>query len=125
MGQNFALNMASHGFSVSVSNRSPEKVDATVARAKEEGDLPLRGFKDPKSFVDSLSKPRKIVLLVQAGAAVDATIATLSELLEVSLSYDTIALRPLVLIGARANVGRLCNSSNHPHAFGPSLLCLQ
>lgn len=83
MGQNFALNMASHGFSVSVSNRSPEKVDATVARAKEEGDLPLTGYKDPKSFVESLSKPRKIVLLVQAGAAVDATIATLSELLEV------------------------------------------
>eukprot|EP00904_Undaria_pinnatifida_P004644 jgi/Undpi1/14180/HiC_scaffold_9.g03829.m1 len=82
MGQNFALNMASHGFSVSVSNRSPEKVDATVARAKEEGDLPLTGYKDPKSFVESLSKPRKIVLLVQAGAAVDATIATLSELLE-------------------------------------------
>ena len=85
MGQNFALNMASHGFTVSVSNRSPEKVDATVARAKEEGDLPLKGYKDPKSFVDSLSKPRKIILLVQAGAAVDATIATLSELLEVSL----------------------------------------
>lgn len=70
---------------MSVSNRSPEKVDATVARAKEEGDLPLKGYKDPKSFVESLSKPRKIVLLVQAGKAVDATIATLSELLEVSV----------------------------------------
>lgn len=85
MGQNFALNMASHGFTVSVCNRSPEKVDATVARAKEEGDLPLKGFKDPKEFIESLSKPRKVTLLVQAGAAVDATIATLSQFMEVGM----------------------------------------
>lgn len=82
MGQNFALNMASHGFSVSVCNRSPAKVDATVDRAKDEGDLPLKGFKEPKEFIESLSKPRKVVLLVQAGAAVDATIATLSQFME-------------------------------------------
>ncbi|CAM9698762.1 unnamed protein product [Ascophyllum nodosum] len=82
MGQNFALNMASHGFSVSVSNRSPAKVDATVERAKAEGNLPMKGFKDPKEFVKSLSKPRKVILLVQAGAAVDASIATLSEFME-------------------------------------------
>ena len=82
MGQNFALNMASHGFSVSVCNRSPGKVDATVDRAKDEGDLPLRGYKEPKEFIESLAKPRKVVLLVQAGAAVDATIATLSEFME-------------------------------------------
>lgn len=82
MGQNFALNMASHGFSVSVCNRSPAKVDATVDRAKDEGDLPLKGYKEPKEFIESLSKPRKVVLLVQAGAAVDATIATLSQFME-------------------------------------------
>ena len=92
MGQNFALNMASHGFSVSVSNRSPAKVDATVERAKAEGNLPMKGFKDPKEFVKSLSKPRKVILLVQAGAAVDASIATLSEFMEVSpcLTHSTI-----------------------------------
>lgn len=84
MGQNFALNMACHGFTVSVCNRSPEKVDATVERAKVEGDLPIRGFKDPKEFIESLSKPRKVVLLVQAGKAVDATISVLSELMEAS-----------------------------------------
>ena len=37
MGQNFALNMASKGFAVSVANRSPAKVDTTVMRAKAEG----------------------------------------------------------------------------------------
>jgi 6-phosphogluconate dehydrogenase len=82
MGQNFALNMASHGFKVCVSNRSPSKVDLTVNRAKEEGDLPLIGEKDPKDFIAKLSKPRKVVLLVMAGKPVDDTIDMLSELME-------------------------------------------
>ena len=69
MGQNFALNMAEHGFSVAVCNRSPEKVDATVQRAKAEGNLPLWGFKDPKEFVQAIKKPRRIVILVQVNAA--------------------------------------------------------
>jgi 6-phosphogluconate dehydrogenase len=82
MGQNFALNMAEHGFKVCVANRSPAKVADTVARAKAEGDLPLIGSSSPADFCSKLSKPRKIVILVQAGAAVDATIATLTEFLE-------------------------------------------
>jgi|UniRef100_A0A7S2XQR7 6-phosphogluconate dehydrogenase len=82
MGQNFALNMASHGFKVCVSNRSPSKVDLTVNRAKAEGDLPLIGEKDPKDFIAKLSKPRKVVLLVMAGKPVDDTIDMLSELME-------------------------------------------
>lgn len=82
MGQNFALNMAEHGFKVSVCNRSPAKVDTTVARAKSEGNLPLEGHKEPKEFVDSLSKPRKIVILVMAGKPVDSCIELLSNLME-------------------------------------------
>ena len=82
MGQNFALNMASHGFKVCVCNRSPAKIETTVARAKAEGDLPLIGSDGPADFCAKLSKPRKIVILVQAGKPVDATIATLSEFLE-------------------------------------------
>lgn len=82
MGQNFALNMASKGFKVSVCNRSPEKVDATVERAKQEGVDTLEGHKDPKDFILSLSKPRKVVLLVQAGKPVDSTIKVLSEFME-------------------------------------------
>jgi len=82
MGQNFALNMAEHGFKVAVCNRSPDKVDTTVERAKAEGDLPLVGFKDPKDFVLAIAKPRKIVMLVMAGKPVDATIAKLSEYME-------------------------------------------
>lgn len=82
MGQNFALNMASHGFKVCVGNRSPAKVDLTVQRAKDEGDLPIVGTKSPEEFVKQLSKPRKIIILVMAGKPVDQTIATLSEYLE-------------------------------------------
>jgi len=82
MGQNFALNMASHGFNVVVANRSQPKVDLTVQRAIDEGNLPLTGSRDAQDFVKQLSKPRKIILLVQAGKPVDDTIAVLSGLLE-------------------------------------------
>jgi 6-phosphogluconate dehydrogenase len=83
MGQNFALNMASHGFSVAVCNRSPDKVDVTVKRAENEGKLPLYGFKNIPDFVNSLRRPRKIVILVQAGKPVDETIEKLAEYMEV------------------------------------------
>jgi 6-phosphogluconate dehydrogenase len=82
MGQNFALNMASHGFKVCVSNRSPGKVDTTVKRAEQEGGLPIVGAKGIEEFVSRLSKPRKIVILVQAGKPVDSTISKLSAFME-------------------------------------------
>ena len=85
MGQNFALNVAEHGFKISVCNRSPQKVDECVARAKRElGDKAgnLTGYKDPKEFVQSLAKPRTVMFLVQAGAPVDASIELFKGLLE-------------------------------------------
>jgi 6-phosphogluconate dehydrogenase len=82
MGQNFALNMAEHGFKVCVGNRSHEKVVSTVARAQQEGNLPIVGSDSPADFCAQLAKPRKIVILVQAGKPVDMTIETLSEFLE-------------------------------------------
>ena len=82
MGQNFALNMAEHGFKVCVGNRSQGKVDLTVQRAKDEGNLPLVGAANPEDLVARLKKPRKIVLLVQAGAPVDASISTLAAFMD-------------------------------------------
>lgn len=82
MGQNFALNMASHGFQVVVGNRTHSKVDLTVSRAKAEGNLPLVGSVSHEDFVSKLKKPRKIVVLVMAGKPVDETIASLAEYLE-------------------------------------------
>ncbi|URE02196.1 hypothetical protein MUK42_20582 [Musa troglodytarum] len=82
MGQNLALNIAEKGFPISVYNRTTSKVDETVERAKVEGNLPVYGFHDPASFVNSIQKPRVIIMLVKAGAPVDQTIATLSAHLE-------------------------------------------
>ncbi|KAJ6429714.1 hypothetical protein OIU84_021170 [Salix udensis] len=82
MGQNLALNTAEKGFHISVYNRTTLKVDKTVERAKQEGDLPLYGFHDPESFVKSIQKPRVIIMLVKAGAPVDQTIKTLSIYME-------------------------------------------
>eukprot|EP00245_Coleochaete_scutata_P004055 TRINITY_DN1623_c0_g1_i1.p1 TRINITY_DN1623_c0_g1~~TRINITY_DN1623_c0_g1_i1.p1 ORF type:complete len:567 (-),score=127.77 TRINITY_DN1623_c0_g1_i1:596-2296(-) len=82
MGQNLALNIAEKGFPISVYNRSSSKVDDTVERAKKEGDLPVKGFYDAKEFVNSIQKPRAIIILVKAGKPVDDTIATLSAYLE-------------------------------------------
>eukprot|EP00898_Chlorokybus_atmophyticus_P007808 jgi/Chlat1/8028/Chrsp7S00631 len=79
MGQNLALNIAEKGFQISVYNRSSDKVDDTVRRAGEEGDLPVVGFKDVKAFVESIQRPRAIIILVKAGAPVDATIKLLME----------------------------------------------
>lgn len=75
MGENLVLNMERNGYTVAVYNRSPDKVDAFIngpARGKK-----ITGFKDVKEFVDSLEKPRKVVLLVKAGDPVDMTVAAL------------------------------------------------
>lgn len=81
MGQNLALNIASKGFKVSVFNRSSDKVDTTVTRAQSENLPSLQGFKTLPEFVQSLAVPRKMIILVKAGAPVDETIAQLLPLL--------------------------------------------
>ncbi|WIA12413.1 hypothetical protein OEZ85_012454 [Tetradesmus obliquus] len=83
MGQNLSLNIAEKGFPISVFNRSYEKTEAAVARAQKEGlSDKLRGYKDVKDFVESLEKPRRVILLVQAGAPVDATVDNLCKYME-------------------------------------------
>lgn len=83
MGQNLALNIADHGFPISVYNRSASKTKDTVARAEAEGlSDKLLGYEDMAEFVASLATPRRVIMLVKAGAPVDATIAVLREHLE-------------------------------------------
>ena len=83
MGQNLALNVAEKGFSISVYNRSADKTDKAVARANKEGLAPqFRGFKDLRDFVLSLERPRSVIILVKAGAPVDATIEGLAQFME-------------------------------------------
>eukprot|EP01025_Chloroclados_australasicus_P027031 TRINITY_DN2682_c0_g1_i1.p1 TRINITY_DN2682_c0_g1~~TRINITY_DN2682_c0_g1_i1.p1 ORF type:complete len:568 (+),score=53.71 TRINITY_DN2682_c0_g1_i1:176-1879(+) len=83
MGQNLSLNIAEKDFSISVYNRTYAKTEAAVARAEKEGlQNQLRGFEDLKDFVQSLERPRRIIMLVKAGKPVDSTIEQLQELLE-------------------------------------------
>lgn len=80
MGQNLALNIARKGYSVSAYNRTPEKTKEFVEkRVKEEKIYP---HYDLKSFVESLEKPRKIILMVKAGQPVDEMINELLPYLE-------------------------------------------
>ncbi|KAB1669244.1 hypothetical protein ES319_1Z062200v1, partial [Gossypium barbadense] len=82
MGQNLALNVAEKGFPISVYNRTTSKVDETVQRAQDEGQLPLFGHYTPREFVLSIKRPRSVVILVKAGSPVDQTIAALSDHME-------------------------------------------
>ncbi|MEK3853241.1 NADP-dependent phosphogluconate dehydrogenase [Cytobacillus sp. FSL H8-0458] len=79
MGKNLAMNIESRGYSVSVFNRSREKTDEML---KEVEGRNFKGTYTIEEFVDSLEKPRKIMLMVKAGGPTDATIEQLKPLLD-------------------------------------------
>jgi 6-phosphogluconate dehydrogenase len=80
MGENLILNMASKGFTVSAFNRTTSKVDEFISgRAKGKS---IIGAQSLPEFVGQLERPRKVMLMVKAGSAVDATISQLVPLLE-------------------------------------------
>ncbi|WP_071395683.1 NADP-dependent phosphogluconate dehydrogenase [Bacillus tuaregi] len=74
MGKNLAMNIESRGYSVSVYNRSSEKTDEVLAETKGRN---FKGTYSIEEFVQSLETPRKIMLMVKAGAPTDATIEQL------------------------------------------------
>lgn len=78
MGQNLARNF-SRFFHTSVYNRTTSVMDTFIEKY---GSEMMRGYGDIESFVVSLERPRRIMLMVQAGAPVDAVIASLIPLLE-------------------------------------------
>jgi len=80
MGENLVLNMESKGFTVTVYNRTTDKVDAFInGRAKGKN---IRGAHTIKELVESLDRPRKIMLMVKAGKPVDELIEQLIPYLE-------------------------------------------
>jgi 6-phosphogluconate dehydrogenase len=80
MGENLALNMESRGYGVSVYNRTTAKTtDFMQGRAKGKNFV---GAKTLEEFVNSLEKPRKIIIMVKAGKPVDMTIESLLPLLD-------------------------------------------
>jgi 6-phosphogluconate dehydrogenase len=79
MGQNLVLNVESRGFGVSVYNRTPEVTREFVAAHPGKR---LHGALTLPEFVASLAHPRKLMIMVKAGAPVDAVIEQLLPLLE-------------------------------------------
>ncbi len=80
MGANLAMNFADRGFRTAVFNRSPERTEALIGEYGSGKGL------DPtytiETFIASLARPRKIILMVQAGEAVDRVIDSLRPLVD-------------------------------------------
>ena len=80
MGENLVMNMESKGFCVNVFNRSPEKTEAFL-KGRAAGKK-IMGSMCLEDLVSNLKRPRKIMLMVKAGAPVDSFIQKLLPLLE-------------------------------------------
>ena len=80
MGENLVMNMESKGFTVSVYNRTAEKVTKFVnGRAKGKN---IVGTYSLEELVESLEKPRKVMMMIKAGSSVDEMIEKLIPLLD-------------------------------------------
>ncbi len=80
MGQNLARNVAHKGFPIAVHNRTTEKTDKFMEEHGAEGQIV--GSKSTEEFVRALAAPRAIMIMVKAGAPVDAVIQELKPLLD-------------------------------------------
>jgi len=80
MGENLALNIESKGFPISVYNRTAAKMEAFI-NGRAQGKK-FFGATNLQDFVASLKRPRKVIMLVKAGGAVDELIEQLIPLME-------------------------------------------
>ena len=80
MGENLALNIERNGFSVAVFNRSPRKTTQFIAERAQ--GKQIFGASTLTEFVDSLQRPRKVIIMVKAGQPVDDVIHTLQSMLD-------------------------------------------
>ncbi|RPE42296.1 6-phosphogluconate dehydrogenase [Streptomyces sp. Ag109_O5-1] len=80
MGRNLARNFARHGYPVAVHNRTPARTRALIEEYGQEGTFV--GAETAADFVAALERPRRIMIMVQAGAATDAVIDEFVPLLE-------------------------------------------
>ncbi len=87
MGENLALNIADHGFKVAVFNRTTDIMKKFIARENPPGGLV--GCETLKDLVAALKKPRKVIIMVKAGAAVDTVT---QQLLEAGIEADDIVV---------------------------------
>jgi 6-phosphogluconate dehydrogenase len=129
MGENLALNIERNGFSMAVYNRTDTRTKEFMAE-RAQG----RNFKatfTPEEFVASLSRPRRILIMVKAGDPVDAVIQQLKPMLEPgdilidggnSLFDDTVRrTQELEAVGLRF-VGMGVSGGEEGALNGPSLM---
>jgi len=129
MGSNLARNFASRGHTVAIFNRSPEKTRAVMEQYGDEGSfIPSETIED---FVASLERPRKAVIMVQAGKATDAVIDQLVEAMDDgdiiidggnSLFTDTIRREKEVAAKGRHFVGAGISGGEEGALRGPSIM---
>ncbi|OFN35479.1 NADP-dependent phosphogluconate dehydrogenase [Corynebacterium sp. HMSC072A04] len=129
MGSNLARNFARNGNTVAVYNRSPEKTRALISEHGDEGAfIPSETVED---FVASLERPRKAIIMVQAGAATDAVINLLTEAMDEgdiiidggnALFTDTIRREKEVAAKGRHFVGAGISGGEEGALNGPSIM---
>ena len=130
MGQNLALNIADHGFRISVYNRTTSKTDEFVA-ANPETPGGVVGTSTLEEFVQSIKRPRKVIILVQAGGPTDAVIDGLTELMDPddiiidggnALWTDTIRREKMLNEKGFRFIGSGVSGGEEGARFGPSLM---
>ena len=130
MGQNLALNIADHNFNISVYNRTFSKTESFLERFSSSTPN-LSGYESLESFVNSLKKPRKIIIMVQAGKATDNVINSLIPFLEDediiidggnAKWTDTIRREKLLTEEGIQFIGSGVSGGEEGARFGPSLM---
>lgn len=129
MGQNLVLNMADHGYKVAVFNRTFSKTDEFL-KGPAKGKT-VSGSKELKDFVGSLKRPRRVMLMVKAGAPVDEFIEQLEPHLEAGdiiidggnshfpdtqRRYEALKAKGILFVGAGISGGE------EGARFGPSIM---
>ena len=130
MGQNLALNIADHGFAISVFNRTTDKTLAFVA-AHPDTPGRLSGYPTIDAFAASLKRPRKAVIMVKAGTATDAVIDELVRVFEPgdiiidggnAYWMDTIRREKALKARGLRFVGSGVSGGEEGARYGPSLM---
>lgn len=129
MGSNLARNFARNGNTVAVYNRSPERTRDLIEDHGDEGAfIPSETIED---FVASLERPRKAIIMVQAGKATDAVIDQLASAMDEgdiiidggnSLYTDTIRREKEVAARGRHFVGAGISGGEEGALNGPSIM---
>ena len=129
MGQNLVMNMADHGYGVAVYNRTTSVTQQFLAGPAQ--GMRIEGHESLEDLVAALKKPRKVMLMVKAGPAVDAVMGQLAPLMDQgdiiidggnSLFTDTIRRTAEVEARGLLFVGTGVSGGEEGARHGPSIM---